>query len=114
MITIDPRAHWCPRHLEPFRARWPRGYLPASMALLEEAVRRPEIARAAGGDADRLDPVLREYGPLCCLAGDDATARWTSLALADDLGPMAAALDLLRATPSPASAVGAQHERRDP
>lgn len=96
MIQIDPRAHWCPRHLEPFRAAWPKGYLLASMALFEESVRRPEIAEAAGGDTAMLDRVLREFGPLCCLIGDEGVARWTELTLADDLAPMQEAFERLR------------------
>lgn len=106
MITIDPRTHWCPRHLEPFRAEWPRGYLPASLALLDEAVRREDVARAAGwtpegGRADpaRLSAVLAEYGPLCCLVGDETAEKWTALALAGDMPAFATALDRLRSTP---------------
>jgi hypothetical protein len=108
-VMIDPRTHWCDRHREPFRAAWPKGYMPASMALLEEAVRREDVLRAAGwepetgavADTAKLSPVLAEYGPLCCLVGDETTAKWTELALADDLGPMKLALEELRARPAP-------------
>jgi hypothetical protein len=29
--------------------------------------------------------VLREYGPLCCLLGDEVVGHWTALALDPDL-----------------------------
>lgn len=102
MIKIDPRVHWCARHLEPFRAEWPRGYLVASSALVQEAARREDVLSACGYDGSAgsanfglLDRVLREFGPLCCLVGDETAAKWTALALADDLAPMRAALDEL-------------------
>ena len=91
MITIDPHVHWCARHLEPFRERWPQGYTRASLVLVELAIRRPDVVAACtlGDDeeasAEMLDRVLREFGPLCCLLGDEVVERWTTLALDPDL-----------------------------
>lgn len=106
MIKIDPRVHWCARHLEPFRAEWPRGYVLASAALVEEAVRQQEVLAACGydgsegsGNPELLDRVLREFGPLCCLVGDEKAAKWTQLALAGDTYSFAVALDELRTAP---------------
>jgi len=75
--------------------------MPATLALLEEALRRDDVQQALGGDDAMLERVLLVYSPLCCLVGDEITARWTALALADDLLPMAAALDELRSQPEP-------------
>lgn len=83
-ITIEPTAAFCPRHLDPFRATWPNGYLSAAMCLVYQALQRPEIDAAAGNDTAMLDRVLREFGPLCCLIGDDTTAAITAGALTDD------------------------------
>lgn len=104
--TFSPTSHWCPRHLEPFRDRWPAGWAFAMGALFEEAVRREEIQRAAGYDPEKgtpadtkmLDRVLREYAPLCCYLGDETAEKWTRLALADDSSPLVVALSALRAS----------------
>lgn len=75
-ITLEPRAVWCAEHIEPFRARWPAGYLPAVMCLVHQALNHDEeIAAAAGGEVELLDRVLREYGPLCCRLDPDMLAR---------------------------------------
>lgn len=87
--TFDPTTHWCPRHLEPFRKRWPQGWPLAMLALFDEAVRNDEIMAACGHDPEKgtladtrmLDRVMREYAPLCCFLGDDITAKWTRLSL---------------------------------
>lgn len=82
-LTLSPTAHWCPIHLEPFRKDWGKNadWIFASMGLLEECFRRPEIIEAAGADVAMLDRVLREYAPLCCYVGDEITDRWVQLSL---------------------------------
>lgn len=95
MIDLgSPTTLFCPRHLKPLRAEWPYGYAVLMMAVFQHALREPEIVRAVGGDADRLGPVLREYGPLCCRMSDTDMERWTALALrpADDYDDTIAAL----------------------
>lgn len=94
--TFEPSTHWCARHLEPFRRNWPHGWAVAMMAIFEECVRRDDIVAAAGARVEMLDRVLREFSPLCCLVGDETTAKWTRLALGPP-EPMKAALDELRA-----------------
>lgn len=81
--TLDPRTHWCANHLEPFRPTWGQSmaWVLATLGMIQEIVRRPEIIHAAGGDARMLDRVLREFAPLCCYLGDETTDRWTQLAL---------------------------------
>jgi|SRR6266404_1652289 len=67
MITVEPTATWCARHLKNFRARWPEGYLPATLCLVHQALNHDEeIIAASGGRGEALSAVLREYGPLCC------------------------------------------------
>lgn len=83
-ITIEPTAFWCPAHLEPFRQRWPIGYLPATLWLLRKALERDDVNQATGGRTEALDAVLREHGPICCLLGDELAHEATSRALSDD------------------------------
>lgn len=88
--TFDPRTHWCERHLMPFKDRWPEGWGLAMLALFQECIGRKDIQSActspgeSEADARMLDRVLLEFSPLCCLVGDETTAKWTALSL----GPM--------------------------
>lgn len=101
-LPLNPHTLWCDHHLAPFKARWPVGYLTASLALVEEAARLEIIMRACGGGEGRqANPTLFtaaivEHGPLCCLLGDLTTARWTKLALAGDTEAWRTAIDELR------------------
>lgn len=83
-ITIEPLAFWCQRHLEPFRPVWPLGYLPATLWLLYQSLLRDDIQEAASGQTELLDRVVREFGPICCLLGDDLVEEATRRALSDD------------------------------
>lgn len=67
-LQLSPSAIWCDEHLAPFEARWPTGYLIATMFLLEVALRSDQVFEATAGDASMLQPVLLEFAPLCCLA----------------------------------------------
>lgn len=106
-----PSNLFCPRHLEPLRAEWPRGYVGLMMVLFQHAVRDHEIIRACGwkpdvpGSADlaRLPAALREFGPICCRLPEGEIERWTQLALADDLDPFIAELKALEGRPFDAS-----------
>jgi hypothetical protein len=66
-MSLSPSAIWCEEHLAPFEKRWPTGYLIATMFLLEMALRSDQVFEATEGIAERLQPVLLEYAPLCCL-----------------------------------------------
>lgn len=79
--TFEPTTHWCPKHLEPFRENWPSGWALATMGIFEVCLRRDDIIEAAGHDTRMLDRVLREFSPLCCLVGNEETAKWTALSL---------------------------------
>jgi hypothetical protein len=57
---------WCARHLEPYRAQWPKGAAPAMLKLFEAAAAMPAVAAAAGGDANQLTEALQRFAPLCC------------------------------------------------
>lgn len=57
---------WCPRHLEPYRAKWPAGAGVAMLRLFDAAVKMPAVADAAGGQAVNLTEALRRFAPLCC------------------------------------------------
>lgn len=77
-VEMDFPTHWCPRHLEPFRANWPAGAGLAMVRLAGLAFEHPDIVAAATKDSDgkakveSLNAVLREFSPLCCLVGDAA------------------------------------------
>lgn len=110
MIDLGgPTNLFCPRHLEPLRAEWPRGYAGLMMVLFQHAVRDPEILRSCGwkpevpnsADIDRLPAALREFGPMCCRLAEGEMERWTAMALADDLDPFIAELKALEKAPPP-------------
>lgn len=64
---------WCGVHLEPFRAGWPKGAALAMMNLFAASAADERIVAAAGGITDRLGPVLREFGPMCCFLPAEVT-----------------------------------------
>lgn len=80
-VNLEWNVHWCARHLEPFRSRWPAGAATAMLLLFNASVAREEIVRHAGGRADSLDAVLREFSPLCCFLGDAVMQDLTTKAL---------------------------------
>jgi hypothetical protein len=57
---------WCARHLEPFRAEWPRGAAVAMVKLLQAAAAMPAVIDAAHGQATGLPAALERFAPLCC------------------------------------------------
>jgi hypothetical protein len=76
-INLDFTVHWCPRHLEPFRADWPDGCAVAMVRLFDAIVADPvfveRMPKATDGRAktEALDAALREHSPLCCWLGDE-------------------------------------------
>jgi len=60
------RRDWCARHLEPFRAEWPRGAVTAMIMLYNAAVQMPAIVDAAAGDSARIEAAFERFKPLCC------------------------------------------------
>lgn len=62
---------WCSKHLEPFRAEWPKQAMLAMLGLFNAAVRDERVVERSGGDATRLSEVLTEMAPVCCLLGDE-------------------------------------------
>lgn len=73
MIELEWRVMWCGEHLEPFRAEWPKGAALAMMNLFAASAADERIVAAAEGNADRLAPVLREFGPMCCFLPAEVT-----------------------------------------
>lgn len=82
MIQLDFKFMWCPRHLEPFRAKWPAGAAIAMTNLFQASASDDRIAAAAQGQTDRLEPVLREHGPMCCFLPKEVTAAVVEASLA--------------------------------
>jgi hypothetical protein len=106
-----PQNLFCPRHLEPFRAEWPRGYPGMLLVLFQHAVRDREILRACGWDPGRgvqaevarMGAAIREFGPICCRLDPDELARWTELALGPDHETFMLELHALEAAPVPSA-----------
>lgn len=73
---------WCPKHLAPFRARWPTGAGLAMNNLFAASVADYRIIHAAQGDTNRLEPVLREHSPMCCFLPSEVTESVVQAALA--------------------------------
>ena len=78
---LDTKVHWCPRHLKPYRDRWPSGVDDAMAVLVYKAMSDPRVVDFCGVDEDgqadarMLGAALDEFSPLCCLIGDDAMAQ---------------------------------------
>lgn len=66
---------WCGNHLEPFREGWPGKAAIAMMNLFAASVADDRIRHASQGEVDRLGPVLREHGPMCCFLPAAVTAE---------------------------------------
>ena len=63
---------WCSRHLEPYRAQWPKGAALAMVRLFDAAVAMPAVVDACGGDTHLLTEALQRFKPLCCFVGQEA------------------------------------------
>lgn len=74
-IGLDFRTTWCPRHLEPFRVRWPKGAAIALVELFREFTADERAQKLAGGDALKLAAVVAECSPLCCFVSNEALDR---------------------------------------
>ena len=81
MIALTFSMMWCARHLEPFRATWPSGAMLAMLNLFTASAADERILVAAEGHADRLEPVLREHGPMCCFLPAAVTEAVVSASL---------------------------------
>lgn len=66
LVMLEFSYMWCGEHLEPFRSEWPKGAALAMMNLFSASAADERILAAAEGITDRLGPVLREFGPMCC------------------------------------------------
>lgn len=65
-LIIGGMHWWCPKHLEPFRERWPDGFILAQVGMFQLGVSDERVAKETGGDANRIQPVLNRHSPLCC------------------------------------------------
>lgn len=82
MVTLD-WSLWCARHLEPYRAQWPKGASLAMLRLFDAAVRMPAVIDACGhppGDPDHADTAnltvaLERFKPVCCFVGKEAMTQ---------------------------------------
>ncbi len=83
MIKLEWSYMWCDKHLKPFKARWPRHAGFAMLNLFSASAHDERIVAAAEGNTDRLEPVLREFGPMCCFLPEPITAAVVAAALAD-------------------------------
>jgi len=57
---------WCPRHLQPYRAAWPRGFAVAMTRLFDAAVRMQAVIDWCQGDAGKIAGALARFAPVCC------------------------------------------------
>lgn len=73
-VALDFATHWCPKHLGPYKAEWPKGAGVAMVMLFQAFTEDPRSAEMAGGDSMRLSAVALECSPLCCFVGDEALA----------------------------------------
>jgi hypothetical protein len=57
---------WCGRHLNPYRAQWPKGAGLAMLKLFDAAAKMPAVADWCKGDTNQLTAALNRFAPLCC------------------------------------------------
>lgn len=69
--VLDWDAMWCARHLEPFRAEWPKGAAVAMVELLRRALAMPAVIDAAKADTEQIDVALRRFAPICCFVSHE-------------------------------------------
>lgn len=84
MIKLEWSYMWCDKHLRPFKARWPRHAGFAMVNLFTASVHDERITAVAEGDTNRLEPVLREFGPMCCFLPETVIADVVKASLADE------------------------------
>lgn len=78
-VLLEWDVMWCDRHLEPFRAEWPKGAAVAMLELARRALNMPAIIDAAGADAGNLGASLARFSPVCCfLTADDLAAVYAA------------------------------------
>lgn len=85
----DPEIAFCPAHIEPFRARWPKGYAPLIVRMLYVVTEDPRFyanfQKNAEGklvlDEEIATAKLFEHSPLCCFLGDERMTMLTNEAL---------------------------------
>lgn len=85
-IEMEFHRDWCPRHLAPLRAKWPKGAGLAMLGLMNAVLRDERIQQMcrAGetGDTARINDVLEEIAPACCFLGDEVASAVITMALA--------------------------------
>lgn len=74
-VELSWDVMWCSRHLEPFRAEWPKGAAVAIVKLFQAAIAMPAIADAAGCDTAKLNEALARFAPVCCFVSAEALAE---------------------------------------
>lgn len=90
-INLDFSTAFCARHLEPFRAEWPKGAALAMVGLVSAALSDPRIHAMAvtlpdgKKDASQLDALISEHTPLCCFIAEDLIAEITMLSLRGEI-----------------------------
>lgn len=81
-VNLEWKYMWCGDHLEPFRANWPNNAGIAMLNLFTASACDDRITAAAQGETARLEPVLREFGPMCCFLPADITQAVVEASLA--------------------------------
>lgn len=85
LVMLDWKVMFCPEHLEPYRADWPKGYPLAMVAMFQAAASDDRISVLCGGDPQRLNSVLREHAPLCEFLPVGLTEEITAMSLKGEL-----------------------------
>ena len=63
-IDLDYTQVFCPRHGQPFREDWPKGYIVASLELLKEVMNSETFQKLTDGQVSMINSLLRAR-PLC-------------------------------------------------
>ena len=63
-IELSVQRVTCPRHGEPFRARWPKGWPRFTLAVIRALLEEPTFAETLGGDIAAVNAAL-DVRPAC-------------------------------------------------
>ena len=80
-VVLDVWTIFCPRHLEPFKEAWPKGFPLAMVWFFQYATTMPAIWDKAKGDSEKLNSAIDEFKPLCCFVPDNVREAITLRAL---------------------------------
>lgn len=92
-VELDFKRDTCPRHIEPFRADYPKGVAVFMLLMFDSFAHDERVLAMAPHDEEglaesaALPRLVLECAPLCCFIGDEEVTAITREALSGEPGP---------------------------